>query len=213
MIDNNKYKEHFIVPLSSGKPQMEAIEMKAKEKRRTTHKIILSAAAAFLAALLLSNGICYASTGETWVEMIYNYHKVIANGNVEVDLWSDGNGGGISISAGATEDTGAGYSIYEDGRTYFVFGNDKLDISEEITDGGYYKYEYTDEDGIKHVIIVGEGEFQQTDEGEKFLSCWMEVLYTPDGMFSSVAFTGSDEAPAWYQKAAKDLKMYPSDEE
>ena len=212
MIDRTTYKKYFLIPPSSRKPGMEEIEMKANRKKQATIKIIISSAAAFLAALLLSNGICYAATGETWIGMIFNYKYSSGNGAAEVEIYADENGSGITASAA----DGPGYSVFEDGRTYFIFDDIKEDITDDISNGNYYKYEYTDDENVRHVIIVGEGYFDITDdEGNTgYHSCWMELFYTPEGGRGGIANTDPQNPnPIWLQKANADYPLYHTEDD
>lgn len=50
-------------------------------KRKHLAKMAGGIAAAFALAFVVSNGICYAATGETWVEKTFTYHIVSYDGD------------------------------------------------------------------------------------------------------------------------------------
>jgi len=205
MIDKTKYREQFVIPASSGLPDMETMEKKADNKRKLKHKIIVMAVSAFAAAFVLSNGICLAAAGETWIRILYDHTFNSGNGAATVQIYHDDGGAGTIVLAG----DGSGYSIYENGRTYFIFGDIKEDITEDIAGGNYYLYEYTDDSDVMHRIFVGEGAF---DNENNYCSSWMEQFLIPDGQGHATAQSGPVSWPEWLVKAMQDYPLYHVDE-
>ena len=197
MISRQNYKDYMELSISSVVPTMEEIEMKAYSKKKK-EKIITAAILSFVLLFIGSNGIVYATTGRTWVSKI-------AQNSILVEYTERDNED--SFSATSSGDYYEGYTELVDGRTYFIFEDIRTDITDMIADNNYYMYEYTDDEEIRHVIVVGEGMFLDTDHGKQYCSLWEETLYYPNGGIGSVAQLGDmvDEIPAWLEKAHKDM--------
>lgn len=101
-------------------------------KKRNILKCAVSIAASFAAVFIVTNGICYAATGDTWVEKA----TVYINGEPkEVDIQyqqdEDGTTGTVTLDLGDdTEETNVEVLFDEDSETDTV----ALDINED-TDG------------------------------------------------------------------------------
>ncbi len=75
-----------------------------------------------------------------------------------------------------------------DGRVYFT--RDNTDITAYCSENTYFRYDFQDEQGISHVILVG---------GEIDAVGWTEILYFQDGRRLSHAHLATEgEDPAWY---------------
>ena len=195
MINGEIYKESFSIPDSSGVPGMETIQRRAeivKARKKAVYKKVVTAVCMLIAALVLSNGICYAATGESWLKMLWSV--TLASGT-KVELKEDPQGGIYARAEGHWDDKG--YTVYEDGRTYFVFEDIRTDITDIVAGGkDYYKYEYTDEQDIRHVIVVGEE-----------IGLWHEYLFYPNGHVQGVGVAPKPaEWPEWMKKADQDLR-------
>jgi hypothetical protein len=204
MINGEIYKESFSIPDSSGVPGMETIQRRAeivKARKKAVYKKVVTAVCMLIAAFVLSNGICYAATGESWLRMLWS---VTLENGTKVELKEDPQGGIYARADGHWDDKG--YTVYEDGRTYFVFGDIRTDITDIVAGGkDYYKYEYTDEQGIRHIIVVGE---MMLDEvvvggGKEYVSLWREYLYYPNGHVGGVGSV-PEVKPEWLKKADRD---------
>lgn len=66
------------------------------------------------------------------------------------------------------------YAKVENGRLYFTFKNEMIDITDECSDTRYYRYEISNPEGTKSVIFVG-GTID--DYG------WVELLFDEDGNY------------------------------
>ena len=213
MIDRKAYKKDLFIPPSSGIPTVGMICGKAEDKKRKLRKRVLAVICVFAAAFLLSNGVCYAATGETWVEKLY-YSVFLSNGvrvwgrEVSEGVWE----GGAEFHDGDVKD--ADYTVYENGRTYFVFGKNKKDITDIVAGGkDYYMYEYTDDQGILHRIFVGEMSLAEEYVGGPLIYCseWWEQIYYAHGRISGVGvIPAEDNTPEWLKKVRQD---YPLSEE
>ena len=211
MIDRITYKERLFVPASFGAPTVEMICRKAESKRRTMRKTVMLVVCIFAAAFVLSNGICYAATGETWVQKLFSYSAVLPNGvkvweyEVSEGVWA----GGAEFHDGDVKD--ADYTVYENGRTYFVFGKIKKDITDIVAGGkDYYMYEYTDDQGILHRIFVGEMSLAEEYVGGPLIYCseWWEQIYYAHGRISGVGvIPAEDNTPEWLKKVRQDYPL------
>lgn len=203
MINKQNYKEIIILPEPSTVPTMEVIEMKVNGVKKK--KSVVVAMLSFMLLLVGSNGIVYAATGETWIEKVIQYTYNIGQNTVLVEY---GTKDGLSyFEASMTENEDGGYTEYKDGRTYFVFGDSRTDITDVIANDNYYTYEYTDDQNVYHVIVAGEGTFVETDNGKEFYSLWEETFYFPNGKAGSTAHIASDE-PFWLKKAHENMKPF-----
>ncbi|MBQ5951214.1 MAG: hypothetical protein IJL66_03585 [Lachnospiraceae bacterium] len=206
MIEKEDLRQAMQPLRASEVPQMRDLERRIEMKRRNLRSKIVLALAVFVGTVMLTNAVAYAATGETWIGRIYSLHFAAGNGAADVEVSRDGDSSGITVTAG----DGTGYSVYEDEKTFFVFGNIKKDVSAEVADGGYYLYEYTDGKGVLHRIFVGEGQWAEGTDGAEYLSGWMEQFYLPDGHKASMtgAFSENDVHPAWLRKAETDYPLY-----
>ena len=209
MIDSKIYKEKFSVPESSGVPTAEMIQRRAEARKKSVGKHIMTAACVIAALFVLSNGVSYAATGETWVYKII-YSEVLPS-DVKVELKQDANGGfcgAAEFHDGDIKDKD--YTVYENGRTYFVIGSFKTDISDIVAGGkDYYQYEYTDSLGFLHRIFVGEMPLAEEYVGGPLVHCsaWQEVIYM-EGRADAVG-SGVSGDEEWLQKAMQDYPMKP----
>lgn len=78
-----------------------------------------------------------------------------------------------------------------DGRVYFTLDNS--DITEYCSEETYFRYDFTDEQGITHVILVG---------GALDSIGWTEILFLEDGrkLSHSNLQTETGNDPEWYIK-------------
>lgn len=149
---------------------------KKQSKVRNVVKYAMGTAAAFAIAMITSNGICYAATGETWItkaivyingeateqemewhqegDLLYSEIQVpVEEGDeAKVEVFSyvtDGEtvpdqiaviaeDGEVTVGdSGAivTEDTFSAELLQEDGKVYLVTEEEKIDITEDFSDG------------------------------------------------------------------------------
>ena len=142
-----------------------------------------------------SNGICYAATGKSLVHTII----VMADGS-NVEISEDENSVTFTI-----EKTGdLSYTTAENGRLYLNLNDEKTDITDQCSETDYYRKDYTDSEGNKHVLIAG---------GTVESYGWAEYIFNSEGkyIFNTMNIP-TDEAdpkdvPAWFTKAEKDLGL------
>lgn len=79
----------------------------------------------------------------------------------------------------------------QDGHVYFTLDNS--DITEYCSETTYFRYDYTDEQGISHVFLIG---------GELDTIGWTEILFLENGkrLSHSNYMTENDNPPVWYVK-------------
>lgn len=170
MTNKERYQKAFSVLKASREIRMEDLEVK---KRANVSKGIAVAAAAAL-CLVGTNGICYAATGDTWVEKVIVYFegkevekdvtvKDLGNGNYSYSLEVDENGEAVKVET-VTDENGKESTMYyvydnestqtsevtpvlveEDGKVYLQFG----DVKEDIT------VDYADETASGEIVIDG----------------------------------------------------------
>lgn len=193
MTNKEKYTQAFSVLKSSDTIDLESL-MRRKEMKKSRR--LRRAAAAFASLALLfagSNGIAYAATGSTWVSGIL--HFTTGNGS-EVMLSQEDNSVSFSVRKNAQES--ADYVSVQDGRIYFILGDLREDVTEQCSEDTYYKYEYTDGEALRHVILIGG---TATDAG------WAELIFDADGVYlfnqMHVDTDGSD-SPAWLLEGMHD---------
>lgn len=151
MTNKERYKQAFSVLHTSAKISLEVDNMKKDRKQKNINKIAI-AVAAVIVCFAGVNGICYAKTGQSLIKKFYEFQ--LANGvDVEIKEGVDGNEEYALMAI--TGDVEASYILVENDRLYFVFDNTKTDITDECDAESYYRYDYTDESGLHHVIIVG----------------------------------------------------------
>lgn len=169
MTNKEKYQQAFSVLKSSRKIEMEDL----KVNKNMVMKRVVAAAAVVALCFGASNGICYAATGATWVEkmvVIFNGQEVerpvqvtsLGNGDFSYTMpVSDENGytqmtivtdeEGLNATP-VIESSDEGMVVPEDtpmisvedaGKIYILYGEAKVDITEDFADGeasGTLKY-------------------------------------------------------------------------
>lgn len=105
-----------------------------------------------------------------------------------------------------TSGTANSMADVRDGRVYFTLDNS--DITEYCSETTYFRYDFTDEQGIAHVFLIG---------GELDSIGWTEILFFEDGrrLSHSDLITEDGNPPAWYvtgnAEANKDYGYIPPD--
>lgn len=135
------------------------MDMKNKEVKKFDKRNVLKYAAAFMAfaiAFAGTNGICYAATGETWVEKAIVYFNgeeqevdvtftregdtVVGNMSLVVDENDDVVVSMVDEAEVSTEENVSSMSNTaelkcEDGKVYLVVAGETVDITEDFADG------------------------------------------------------------------------------
>lgn len=192
MTNKDKYKQAFSVLHASRDMDLEVLMMK-KEKNKKNIIKKMSVAIAGLAFLFVgSNGIAYAATGSTWVSKVINF--TTGNGT-DVEIVQEDN----SLSYQISREGDNNYVSVQDGKLYFVFDDIKEDVTEKCSEENYYKYEYTDEQKMRHVILIG---------GTPDAAGWAELIFDENGEYlfnqMNVGTDDAEEEPAWLLKGMHD---------
>lgn len=191
MTNKDKYKQAFSVLHASDDINMEVLMMKKEKNKKAIIKNIGIAAASLLLVFVGSNMIAYAATGSTLVSKITNF--TMADGS-EVESIQDENSTTFIISENEQEDSD--YVSVQNGRLYFILGDIKEDVTDKCSDEDYFKYEYTDDQNIRHVIIVG---------GTVSSAGWAELVFDENGtyIFNQMNVPGID-SPTWLLEGMHD---------
>ena len=170
MINQERYKNIFDSIDSSSEITLDSLNKRNHELKKKRLRNSLYSLAAFATLFLGSNAVSYAKTGEFWVASAFNF-KTGSGMEVTIDNTSpDETKTTINYDDANAKD----YYSVEDGRLYFVFNDIKQDITDECSEDDYFKYEYTDEDSYRHVIIVG---------GTVDNPGWAEYIFDNDGNY------------------------------
>ena len=134
------------------------MEMNKKDlKKRNIAKYAMGTAAALVIAMVTSNGVCYAATGETWIgkaivyvngekaeqEITWHQNGDTVYGELEVSD-EDGEVTQVEVFDFASEDmedsVRTEYAlttevVQENDRIFFVMEDQKIDITEDFSDG------------------------------------------------------------------------------
>ena len=170
MINQERYKNIFDSIDSSSEITLDSLNKRNHELKKKRLRNSLYSLAAFATLFLGSNAVSYAKTGEFWVASAFNF-KTGSGMEVTIDNTSpDETKTTINYDDANAKD----YYSVEDGRLYFVFNDIKRDITDACSEDDYFKYEYTDEDSYRHVIIVG---------GTVDNPGWAEYIFDKDGKY------------------------------
>lgn len=191
MTNREKYKQAFSVLKSSDDITLEELMMKKEKQRMKKLKNIRITAACFVFLFVCTNGIAYAATGSTWISEIL--HFTTGNGS-EVEMIQNENS--LSFSIQREEEKNRDYVSVENGRLYFVLDEKKEDVTEACSEKDYYKYEYTDDQQMRHVILIGG---TPADPG------WAELMFDKDGnyVFNQMNVNGTTD-PVWLLEGMHD---------
>lgn len=165
--------------------------MKKEKQGMKKLKNIRIAAACFVFLFVCTNGIAYAATGSTWISEIL--HFTTGNGS-EVEMIQNENSMYFSIQR--EEQNNTDYVSVENGRLYFVLDEKKEDVTKACSEKDYYKYEYTDDQQMRHVILIGG---TPADPG------WAELMFDKDGnyVFNQMNVNGTTD-PVWLLEGMHD---------
>lgn len=171
---------------------------KSKEEKNTmTRRNYMRRPAAVLTAVILILSVTALAYGTKIVE---NVHSFFSGGTVEQGTDEQGNAySSVSID---TDGSIAPMDLRGDGRMYLTVNGEDLDITEQFSYSEPYIYEFTDADGLRHVIVIG---------GELDAAGWAEFMWDKEGVFSGGQShfgtpNGSDDAP-WLTVAGEKLNL------
>lgn len=194
MKNHEKYKQAFDCLTTDAEINLNPASIRHS---RTTHVIrrFGMAAACLVMLFAASNGICYAATGSSLVHTIIH----MANGTSVEYEESDNS---VSFTIEQVGDNS--YTSVENGRLYLDLNGKKTDITDKCSDKDYYRQDYTDAEGNKHVIVAG---------GTTASHGWAEYIFNSDGAYifntMNIPNTEADPNanPTWFKNAEKDLGL------
>ena len=145
MTNTEKYKRAFSALHASENISLE-VDKDMKNKRVFNKKIMAVCTC------------CLAMFGVGATVYAHNYqiiNKIFGWGNnLEITQEVDENGETSSISILHTDNLTEPVKI-DDGKIYFVVNDEKIDITDKISETTAFEYEYTDDEGNTHIWLVG----------------------------------------------------------
>ena len=145
MTNKEKYKRAFSALHASENISLE-VDKDMKNKRVFNKKIMAVCTC------------CLAMLGVGATVYAHNYqiiNKIFGWGNnLEITQEVDKNGETSSISILHTDNLTEPVKI-DDGKIYFVVNDEKIDITDKISETTAFEYEYTDDEGNTHIWLVG----------------------------------------------------------
>ncbi len=145
MTNKEKYKRAFSALHASENISLE-VDKNMKNKRVFNKKIMAVCTC------------CLAMFGVGATVYAHNYqiiNKIFGWGNnLEITQEVDENGETSSISILHTDNLTEPVKI-DDGKIYFVVNDEKIDITDKISETTAFEYEYTDDEGNTHIWLVG----------------------------------------------------------
>lgn len=145
MTNKEKYKRAFSALHASENISLE-VDKDMKNKRVFNKKIMAVCTC------------CLAMFGVGATVYAHNYqiiNKIFGWGNnFEITQEVDENGETSSISILHTDNLTEPVKI-DDGKIYFVVNDEKIDITDKISETTAFEYEYTDDEGNTHIWLVG----------------------------------------------------------
>ena len=145
MTNKEKYKRAFSALHASENISLE-VDKDMKNKRVFNKKIMAVCTC------------CLAMFGVGATVYAHNYqiiNKIFGWGNnLEIIQEVDENGETSSISILHTDNLTEPVKI-DDGKIYFVVNDEKIDITDKISETTAFEYEYTDDEGNTHIWLVG----------------------------------------------------------
>ena len=145
MTNKEKYKRAFSALHASENISLE-VDKDMKNKRVFNKKIMAVCTC------------CLAMFGVGATVYAHNYqiiNKIFGWGNnLEITQEVDENGETSSISILHTDNLTEPVKI-DDGKIYFVVNDEKIDITDKISETTAFEYEYTEDEGNTHIWLVG----------------------------------------------------------
>ena len=194
MTNHEKYKQAFDCLTTDAEINLNPASIRHSRTTRVVRRLCYTATCLVM-LFAASNGICYAATGKSLVHTII----VMADGS-NVEISEDDNSVTFTI-----EKTGdLSYTTVENGRLYLNLNDEKTDITDQCSETDYYRKDYTDSEGNKHVLIAG---------GTVESYGWAEYIFNSEGkyIFNTMNIptdeTDPKDVPAWFTKAEKDLGL------
>ena len=155
MYENEIYRKTVDMIGSNTVITADSLEKRKKERKKMRLQQAVYALAACVVLFIGSNAVTYAMDGESWLSYAFST-KTGNGGEIALEEYTSDEINDISlISFELMGNDSIEYFTQEDDRLFFVFGDIKDDITDICTGTDHYAHEYYDEDGIRHVIVVG----------------------------------------------------------
>ena len=145
MTNKEKYKQAFSALHASENISLE-VNKDMKNKKVFNKKMM---AACTCCVVMLGVGATVYAHNYQIINKIFGWGN-----NLEITQEVDENGETSSISILHTDNLTEPVKI-DDGKIYFVVNDEKIDITDEISETAAFEYEYTDEEGNTHIWLVG----------------------------------------------------------
>ena len=155
MYENEIYRKTVDMIGSKTVITADLLEKRKKERKKRRLQQAVYALAACVVLFIGSNAVTYAMDGESWLSYAFS-SKTGNGGEIALEEYTSDEINDISlISLELKGNDSIEYFTQEDGCLFFVFGDLKEDITDICTGTGHYDHEYYDENGIRHVIVIG----------------------------------------------------------
>ena len=153
MVNQESYRSAFKNIGDRPEITLETLNKRKKEISRRRARNSTIAAMAVVLMFVGSNAVSYAKSGEFWVTSMLKF--TTGNGiTVQVEDGNVSENESISKVSITTNELDDYYKVEND-RLFFKFKDIQEDITDQCSESDYYKHEYTDEDSLRHVVIVG----------------------------------------------------------
>ena len=154
MIDKDSYKSAFDALDCGSEITLDSLIHRKRVQQKQKIRKGIYTAFVFSFLFLGSNIITYAKNGEPWIAKVLNIHT--GNG-IEITMkdyeQTDPNVAQSEITINTDQEKE--YCRVEDGRVYFNFEDTKEDITDYCNGDSYFKKEYKDENGYRHIVLAG----------------------------------------------------------
>ncbi|MBO4337512.1 MAG: hypothetical protein J5842_05520 [Lachnospiraceae bacterium] len=154
MVEHESYKKVFDAIDTHPEITVDSLMKRKRDRQKHTVKKTIYTAFVFSLLFLGSNVITYAQSGEPWIAKVLSIKT--GNGvNITIKDYehTDPNVAQCEVTINTNDQTD--YCKTENGRVIFTFEDKQEDITDYCDQESYYKYEYSDESGYRHLILAG----------------------------------------------------------
>ena len=199
MTNREKYKQAFGVLHASGNYAWEADRNMDKKKTfRPTKKLM---AACVCAAVLICAGLSAYAYGGQVISRVFGWGD-----NFEMRTELNENGQAQTISILHTDDLTEPV-VFKDGKMVFIVNDEKIDITDQVSENKAYYYECDDAEGNTHVWLIGLNSAELQNYG------YAEYVKDTDGRWLTgysarvnIEADGTSSAE-WLENAKKELNI------
>ena len=192
MTEQEKIRAAF-APLHASSDTIEEVLKMTDYTPKSTHSFRKPLLAAAIACLLVALSVgAYAAAGHS----IFGW-----GGNLEVKQDENGDTQSILYTESLTEPV-----EIQDGRMYFIVNDERIDITDSVSETQPYEYSYIDEENVTHYWMIGlngpelehygYGEFLQNADGEWLGGYVARTNMESDGSYPTWVSIGKEEIHA-----------------